>query len=446
MFPAPISPPSASQTGPLTVFLLARIFLLDKSVYAQIREENLALKTLVVPLELSVSRVASVVQMATSLAVRVEIRAAHLKGEEPPPPPTTKQVTRTATKTSTSRIAQTATKTTVSESVSESASISATAVEETATASFSLAPPPTPTDGHIEKAQVSFNYEDILQPRAKSKEQDVAVRKAAVDSLFENMCKGIEEFGDRDSQSIVLTHNPSSGKENRKEACGNVSCAAGQSCDEFPFASSAEGGLGAIANCIIALGNSIQGGFLRSLLSSAGIGDGDHYLLQLTNVNCQDFLPTSGRRDLDRRQQVPPTSGLTSQMQELDVTTFGALGANDAFDHGLYYIGDLTSGQYAVNISLTNGVVSAYYIIDYQGATYAASYFNASMTGAALDFTLPSDTTGVTLMLDSVLDFNVSGSMTKISGGSSGARQQASAQIWFMVLIGALGLVSNTLV
>ncbi|KAF4616580.1 hypothetical protein D9613_008946 [Agrocybe pediades] len=429
MFPAPGYPPPASQTVPLTVFFLGQTFILDKSAYAQIRQGKFAMQKLALAVDLAPSaRMGDVVPMMRSLAVRAGIPAACLiqlgrpgifccndspsgccieEGEEPPPPPTTKQVTRTATKTSTSRIAQTATETTVSESVSESASISATAVEETATASFSLAPPPTPTDGRIAKAQISFNYEDILQPRAKSKEQDVAVRKAAVDSASKN--SEIETV----RASFLHITQARARKTGKRRA------------EKFPVrqdnraTSSAEGGLGAIANCIIALGNSIQGGFIRSLLSSAGIGDGDHYLLQLTNLNCQDFLPTSGRRDLDRRQQVPPTSGLTSQMQELDVTTFGALGANDAFDHGLYYIGDLTSGH---------------------------SYFNASMTGAALDFTLPSDTTGVTLMLDSVLDFNVSGSMTKISGGSSGARQQASAQIWFMVLIGALGLVSNTLV
>ncbi|KAF9548975.1 hypothetical protein CPC08DRAFT_769163 [Agrocybe pediades] len=342
---------------------------------------------------------------------------------EPPPPPA---------RTSTSRIAQTA-------------SASATAVVKTATASFTLAAPPRPTDGRIPKATVSFDYKDILKPRRRSKEKDPVVRKAAVDSLFESMCEAIEEIGDLLSQSLVLTHSPGSTTKRRRKACGRVVCPAGKTCDEIPFASSAEGGTGAITKCIIALGNSIQGGFLNWLRKSAGIRDGDHYLLQLTNVNCQDFLKGSARRNLYRRQQSPPTSGLTSQMQQLDVTMFGPLGAKDIFDHGLYYIGDLSSGRYAVNISLINGGVAGYYIIDYQGATYAAAYLNATVPpGATFDFTLPEDATGVTLMLDSTGDFDVSGSMTKLSE-ASGAHQRASAQIWLTFFISFLGVISGTL-
>jgi hypothetical protein len=44
--------------------------------------------------------------------------------------------------------------------------------------------------------------------------------------------------------------------------------------------------------------------------------EGDHYELQLTNVNCNDLISSSDKRNLHTRQQ--ETSGLTSELQEIE--------------------------------------------------------------------------------------------------------------------------------
>jgi hypothetical protein len=44
--------------------------------------------------------------------------------------------------------------------------------------------------------------------------------------------------------------------------------------------------------------------------------EGDHYELQLTNVDCNDLISSSDKRDLHTRQQ--ETSGLTSELQEIE--------------------------------------------------------------------------------------------------------------------------------
>ncbi|KDR81298.1 hypothetical protein GALMADRAFT_1125289 [Galerina marginata CBS 339.88] len=203
--------------------------------------------------------------------------------------------------------------------------------------------PQKPTETRNPKGTVSLDYEDMLIPRKKT--QDAATRKEAVDSLFKNMCLGMKERGALDTQTEIFTYTRSQQSANRREACGGVTCDPGESCDEYPFASTAEGGAGAIANCIIELGNSIQGGFLSTLLRGNMINENDHYTLELKNVKCEELLASPKKRDILHARQ-PETSGLTTQLQEIDMYTFGPFISSDVHNHSLYYIGDLSSGNY----------------------------------------------------------------------------------------------------
>ncbi|KAK0547480.1 hypothetical protein OC846_004842 [Tilletia horrida] len=49
------------------------------------------------------------------------------------------------------------------------------------------------------------------------------------------------------------------------------------SCDEYPYASSAEGGAGAVTRCVPSHENSVQGGTLSSFYTNNGIKDGAQY-------------------------------------------------------------------------------------------------------------------------------------------------------------------------
>ncbi|KAK3578787.1 hypothetical protein CHS0354_030203 [Potamilus streckersoni] len=67
---------------------------------------------------------------------------------------------------------------------------------------------------------------------------------------------------------------------NRRLACGNVSCRSGDSCDEYPFASTAQGGTGATTLCVPLSENNSQGGQLSSFYTRQSVGNGDTFHVQ----------------------------------------------------------------------------------------------------------------------------------------------------------------------
>ena len=56
------------------------------------------------------------------------------------------------------------------------------------------------------------------------------------------------------------------------------------SCDEYPYASSAEGGAGSVTRCVPSTENSRQGGTLSSFYTNNGITDGDAYNVAFANT------------------------------------------------------------------------------------------------------------------------------------------------------------------
>lgn len=57
------------------------------------------------------------------------------------------------------------------------------------------------------------------------------------------------------------------------------------SCDEYPYASSQQGGAGAVTRCVPAHENSVQGGTLSSFYTRSSIQDGDPYTVSFTNTD-----------------------------------------------------------------------------------------------------------------------------------------------------------------
>lgn len=75
---------------------------------------------------------------------------------------------------------------------------------------------------------------------------------------------------------------------NRKNACGNVKCPKKESCDEYPFASTKEGGNGAITRCVPVSEQNSQGGTLSVFYKKNSIKDGSQFNVEVINVpsNC----------------------------------------------------------------------------------------------------------------------------------------------------------------
>lgn len=58
------------------------------------------------------------------------------------------------------------------------------------------------------------------------------------------------------------------------------------SCDEYPFASTVEGGAGAHKSCVVAFENSLQGGKLGPFLKNLAYGQ--QFIVRVVGINCAD--------------------------------------------------------------------------------------------------------------------------------------------------------------
>ncbi len=82
----------------------------------------------------------------------------------------------------------------------------------------------------------------------------------------------------------VLTKDSTRQADNRKKAClPSFPRTYGGQCDEYPFASTRQGGAGAQEHEVPARENLCQGGTLRTKYAAAGIEDGDDYLVVITH-------------------------------------------------------------------------------------------------------------------------------------------------------------------
>ncbi|KAE8214488.1 hypothetical protein CF327_g2117 [Tilletia walkeri] len=85
------------------------------------------------------------------------------------------------------------------------------------------------------------------------------------------------------------------------------------SCDEYPFASSAEGGAGAVTRCVPSHENSVQGGTLSSFYTNNAIKDGGVYNVGFSNSGglqyCGSSCSNTGN-EVIRRGESPRAGGI----------------------------------------------------------------------------------------------------------------------------------------
>jgi hypothetical protein len=82
----------------------------------------------------------------------------------------------------------------------------------------------------------------------------------------------------------VLTKDKAAEPANRRKVClPSFPRPHGGECDEFPFASTRQGGEGAQEHEVPSRENRCQGGTLRAKYATAGIGDGDDFLVVITH-------------------------------------------------------------------------------------------------------------------------------------------------------------------
>jgi hypothetical protein len=163
-----------------------------------------------------------------------------------------------------------------------------------------------------------------------------------MDEIYENMCKGLAASGTTDDvQTAILTLDEKTGDALRKAkaarrkaalcaGAGKLKCPKGGSCDEFPFASSLEGGSGAQIGCVPQWQNDWQGTYYNSWLSeqlnSGKLVRGGKYRVKIKGLDCSQFM----KRDLVPRttpSQILSSNGNSKSPRVIPV--LGDIGADN---------------------------------------------------------------------------------------------------------------------
>ncbi|KIS69430.1 uncharacterized protein UMAG_11931 [Mycosarcoma maydis] len=148
-----------------------------------------------------------------------------------------------------------------------------------------------------------------------------------VPNICSNDCYAIQCAG----KPTTLHRDSANASANRaKTACKSPNRCANNasdsnSCDEYPYASSREGGTGSVTRCVPATENSRQGGTLSSFYTNNGITDGDAYNVAFTSTSglqyCSGSCTNTGnqliRKNLAIGPQYTPRSFVTNEGHEL---------------------------------------------------------------------------------------------------------------------------------
>ncbi|PVF94413.1 hypothetical protein CPB86DRAFT_45442, partial [Serendipita vermifera] len=228
--------------------------------------------------------------------------------------------------------------------------------------------------------------------------------------IFENMCRGIMKRGLLyGPQTDILTYEGgrSNSRRRRREAGCNTElrCSTNsdvgqtyetrQECDEYPFASTKEGGSGAHIGCVPWWQNSWQGIYFSSWISSVGLRNGDRFRVVLEGIDCS----TVPQSDLEP----PDVAGLTKRQSNgelvftgssangtwLNQTVFGNLTSNEGRGAFIVPLPELKAGVYNVPIQLNGGNISAMAAYDEDGEELSRQ--NHTTTSASLSFTIEDD-------------------------------------------------------
>ncbi|PWN95725.1 hypothetical protein FA09DRAFT_362765 [Tilletiopsis washingtonensis] len=123
-----------------------------------------------------------------------------------------------------------------------------------------------------------------------------------VPNICSNDCYAIRCLG----KPTTLTRNSPQAEDNRDaNACRSPNRCSGNpsdsnSCDEYPFASTSQGGAGASTRCVPSQENSRQGGTLSSFYTRNSVANGDSYSVAFSNASglqyCSGSCTNSGNQ------------------------------------------------------------------------------------------------------------------------------------------------------
>lgn len=183
---------------------------------------------------------------------------------------------------------------------------------------------------------------------------------------------------------------------------------AGDSCDEYPFASTHEGGIDqqrctrAHKRCIPHVQNSKQGRIFNKYLAKLRklgqpLKPGDKFTVEIDpSFECSK-VPDTFR--LAKRLADTPYSGSGTQS-----TVWQPLGNTSDSKYLIVPLGDVADGQYDIDLKLRSGSVSSVTVIDNEGEEYASAGQLTSANAGNLQFSLLSTTSLGGVGLSAILE------------------------------------------
>ena len=314
---------------------------------------------------------------------------------------------------------------------------------------------PTLTAPQVKTETISFVYDPNRSWVARSGPNAGQTISGSNEAIISNMCDGINEFNKgTGGNTITLTHGGKCfQKQNRKVVCPKSWCAKGvqsyiqsmypksaypngpptwatdaitaagdMSCDEFPFASSIQGGTlqDGVRICVPSEDNGWQGRTMASffnpnLKTGQLINVGENYVVEISGWDCDAHGPAQ----MKYLQARDAFSG-----DGVDITGpemyHGFDASNPTSKLMSMPLGDLDAGSYSVNINVAGGALN-FTLVDYNGQTYAFT-----QSGNTISFDLDDDTDQVSLT-GTTYSGNVSVRYSASSAGSSSATSSSAS-------------------
>ncbi|KAH7317223.1 hypothetical protein BKA65DRAFT_541969 [Rhexocercosporidium sp. MPI-PUGE-AT-0058] len=225
--------------------------------------------------------------------------------------------------------------------------------------------------------------------------------------IVKSMCLGMKRrnvVGNQDILTYAGSRDPCY-KDRRSEVkcggcCTNLLKDSGPfkgfptSCDEYPFASTVEGGTGAHKSCVVGFQNSLQGGKLGPFMSKLAYGQ--QFIVRIVGIQCADVQESdlqgcvNGGSKLKRQDSVSQSaSGFTDLVRAVDNSSNTKAAIMPLLDG---------SGQYNVNLLLQSGSVDSVSVYSNAGARLddgLISLGSLSSTGSSFNFDLDYEEYGV---------------------------------------------------
>ncbi|MCJ1245915.1 hypothetical protein MMC30_003119 [Trapelia coarctata] len=283
---------------------------------------------------------------------------------------------------------------------------------------------------------------------------------------------GIKKYLGQVSQEIQLTKSKADQQANRDIMCPDGFCAdgikeyikafpdvdpadlvvaSGMSCDEFPFASTTQGGNlnKGTRICLEGWENSWQGGKMSRKLSA--LADGDDFKIIIKGWDCDKQAPVK------RSLEAPEPLEKRAEWSEFDDSLAGDdlyYNFTDSGQHAMILsLGDLQPGTYTYSLTLTSGTVAEAYVVDYLGDEYgaAATDLTPGNTTHFISFTLDSAAVGVGLVALTTdrtlqMQYQVNGTVPPPSASTAAATASATSSVSAAAAIIAVGWKGVTIV